>query len=225
VTLRFAILSALVVAFAVFSVAGRGYAEDYRYDKPTYRCGQDSGSTPTEGKCVGTEGKDFIMGNLGDNDITGLGGADDIDTQGCPSCDYGAHDSALGGLGNDWMWGGANYDFLHGQEGEDRLWGYGGNDVLHGGDGDDRMYGGRGNDDVYSSESLGNDTIDLGSGDDKGEGGVGNDTLLGGEGHDILYGDEPGEGCFRYLKSDTLRGGKGPDSLHGGDGRDRLYYS
>jgi hypothetical protein len=71
---KFASIGTLVVTLAVLIAAGRGYAEDYRYDKPTMFCEEE--------ECTGTEGRDFIYGDTTSNEIHGLAGADDIDGNG-----------------------------------------------------------------------------------------------------------------------------------------------
>jgi Ca2+-binding RTX toxin-like protein len=230
VTLRFAILCTLGVALAVFSVAGRGYAEDYRHPKPTHHCTEEESPE----WCEGTEGKDFMFGDTAPDRIKGLGGADDIDTQGWSGSFHGGQDLALGGLGNDWLWGGPEKQGLYGEGGRDKLWGYAGDDALHAGSGMDVAYGGKGNDFILgygnsvTDPGDAEDTLDGGPGDDELEGGLGRDTVLGREGSDTLYGDYDtgGDPSFPHTaQADVIRGGEGTDRLHGGFGADRIYGS
>jgi serralysin len=112
-------------------------------------------------------------------------------------------DTIEGGGGNDRINGGRGDDTLNGGDGADEIWGRGGADTLNGGAGDDELDGGRGN-----------DTLNGGDGDDELEGGRGNDTLNGGAGDDELEGDRG---------NDTLDGGDGDDELEGGRGNDTLF--
>ena len=66
---------------------------------------------------------DKIIGGMGNDWISGLGGNDDLD----------------GGEGNDQIWGGAGNDTIRGREGNDTLVGGAGNDVIEGGAGNDRI--------------------------------------------------------------------------------------
>ncbi|MCV2874620.1 hypothetical protein OEZ71_20160 [Defluviimonas sp. WL0050] len=113
---------------------------------------------------------------------------------------------------NDWMRGGASFDFFDGGIGSDTLDGGGGRDTLEGGDDNDTLFGRIGNDSL--SGGAGNDSLDGGGGVDRLEGGAGTDTLRGGSGFDTLLGE---------ADNDFLFGAQGNDSVDGGDGDDRAF--
>jgi hypothetical protein len=108
--------------------------------------------------------------------------------------------TALGGLGNDRLEGGAVRDLLEGGAGNDQLFGRGGNDVVRGG--------------------LGADLVNGGLGDDSLTGQSGNDTLEGNSGRDHLFGEIGDDRLFGGNDNDYLCGGSGRDVLHGGLGTD-----
>ena len=98
---------------------------------------------------------------------------------------------AVGGAGNDTMYGTDNpdddpsvRDSLEGGTGNDTIYGLGGPDVIFGNSGNDRLYGGRGDDRLYGGP--GTDTIYGNSGDDTLGGGPGKDVLSGGPGHNTV---------------------------------------
>jgi Ca2+-binding RTX toxin-like protein len=110
--------------------------------------------------------------------------------------DYLRNDTALrtwayGGLGNDVLIGGSNFDRLDGGLGDDLLLGRSGNDHLIGGAGNDRM-----------------------------SGGLGNDLLRGGDGNDLMWGDTGNDTFFGDAGNDRMWGGFGNDVYHGGTGVD-----
>jgi uncharacterized repeat protein (TIGR01451 family) len=138
---------------------------------------------------AGTDRRDRILGNEGDDTIDGGPGRDDL----------------RGGPGEDSLAGGVGADRLAGNGGDDTLDGGPGRDDMSGGSGDDTMDGGPGND--FMSGGSGDDTMDGGPGNDFMNGNSGDDTLLGHDGRDVLRG---GSG------NDTLDGGNGSDVLRGG---------
>lgn len=75
---------------------------------------------------------DTLMGNTGDDHISGLVGYDDI-------VGGRGDDHLRGGLDPDRMWGGPGRDVVHGQRGADGLDGGKGRDVLRGGSGNDTI--------------------------------------------------------------------------------------
>lgn len=161
----------------------------------------------------GTEYRDRIIGDEGDNWLSGLGGDDAIDGRDGDDTLLGGEgwDRLTGYDGDDVLDGGVGDDVLAGDLGQDELQGGDGNDLLEGGAGDDTLDGGAGDDFAYGGE--GDDVLAGDTGQDYLEGGVGNDTLLGGDGADILDG---------YLGQDNLSGGNGDDLLNGGAGNDTL---
>lgn len=175
----------------------------------------------------GLEGDNTIIGDAGDNLLSGFGGNDRI----------------LGRAGNDTLEGG---------DGQDTLFGETGADSLFGGDGDDRLFvdiddvlidGGAGFDRVIVRDSrdfsidqaaTGIERVDAGAGNDTLDasgltgramqfGNAGNDTLTGGAGHDLLRGGEGDDLIRGNAGNDALFGDAGVDALYGGAGNDRLY--
>lgn len=132
-----------------------------------------------------------------------------------------ADNSLWGGSGGDTLYGLAGDDYLYGSTGDDLLIGGGGADRLYGEAGVDRLFGEDGNDFLYGfgeHDELygqnGQDILDGGDGDDYLSGGADGDSLYGGAGNDDIYGDS-GE--------DYIYGGAGADSIRGGFDNDRLY--
>ena len=88
-------------------------------------------------------------------------------------------ENAIGGVGDDTMFGNAVANTLTGNGGADTLKGGGGNDTLNGGSGEDSLWG-----------EDGNDTLNGGSNNDTLKGGGGADNLNGGSGIDtVTYAD------------------------------------
>lgn len=141
----------------------------------------------------GTDGRDILRGDHGNDLIFGNGGRDFI----------------LGCRGDDRLYGGADRDVVIGGKGDDRLYGDEGRDFLSGGWGNDTLSGGDDTDTLIGRR--GHDALNGEDGRDFLLGGDDNDTLNGGDDRDILFG---GRG------HDRLHGGKGKDKLFGGLGRD-----
>ncbi len=189
----------------------------------------------------GSEFEDLLIGDDGENIISGLAGNDLIKAKaGDDWLDGGEDDDRLfgdagddtldgqtgedllkGGTGNDILDGGDGNDRLFGQAGVDTLEGDNGNDQLFGGDGDDQLSGSDGNDQLLGQ--AGDDSLEGGNGDDQLEGGSQNDLLVGGDGDDQLL----GQGGIDTLEgndgNDLLEGGGGNDLLSGNAGNDRLF--
>ncbi|QDL90929.1 protease [Paroceanicella profunda] len=121
-------------------------------------------------------------------------------------------DSLFGGAGNDRLIGGSDRDILHGGEGNDGLYGGAGNDDLTGMTGADRLYGGQGRD--YITGGDGNDLIIAGDDADRVFGGAGKDRIRGDAGDDVLEGG---------AERDLLLGGSGEDDIVGGSGDDLVF--
>jgi Ca2+-binding RTX toxin-like protein len=121
-------------------------------------------------------------------------------------------DSAIGGLGDDEIFGGPDYDDMYGG---------GGDDLVDDGPGDGYVRGHSGNDDLRGGPGLefiigdsGNDTVHGGGGIDLISTEGGNDVVIGGAGVDII---DLGPG------DDVAYGGAGADTIDGGPGSDRVF--
>ncbi|MGH3666120.1 MAG: M91 family zinc metallopeptidase, partial [Egibacteraceae bacterium] len=128
---------------------------------------------------------------------------------------------AVGGSGDDQIYGGDGHDQLVGGAGDDTLYGGDGHDYVDGQQGQDTVFGGRDTDAVYGGAGQdllfghhGQDHLEGGSGNDILAGGDGGDTLSGGDGEDVIQG---GGG------HDTIYPGQGQDTIDGGDGVDTAY--
>lgn len=157
-------------------------------------------------------------------------------------------ENAIGGLGNDRLFGNEAPNNLQGRGGNDFINGYGGNDTLYGGSGSDTLYGATGNDYLigggdrdqlwglegndWMNGQGGDDTLYGYSGSDTLVGGTGNDTLFGGtqndqlwgyEGNDSLNGEAGDDKLYGYFGNDTLVGESGDDTIYGGWGADHLW--
>ena len=127
------------------------------------------------------------------------------------------NDSVLGLGGNDSIDGGADNDTILGEAGRDTITGGEGNDSLQGGLGNDSLIGGAGTDWASYASATGAVTVNLGAGTSSGADGndnlIGIENILGGDGNDVLTGDN---------FANVLDGGAGDDRLYGGDGNDTL---
>ncbi len=155
----------------------------------------------------GTIGGDIIIGDNGDNILSGFSDRDRIRG-------LGGNDLLNGGSDNDLLNGGAGDDLLNGGSGRDRLLGRGGDDLLNGGSGDDTLIGGRGKDVINGGR--GSDTMRGNGGRDEMNGGGGSDRIFGGGGRDNIHGNRG---------ADLIFGGAARDRLSGGEGRDTFGYS
>jgi serralysin len=111
---------------------------------------------------------DRLVGDEGDNVLTGRGG----------------YDRLIGGDGDDFIAGGDGFDRIFGGNGDDTIFGGTGHDRLQGGAGDDILRGGKGA-----------DWLEGGSGDDDMAGGAGKDTFRIGveNGQDVIRDFSVGE--------------------------------
>jgi serralysin len=140
-------------------------------------------------------------------------------------------ENAVGGSGDDTIYGNDADNALYGSDGDDWLAGGAGNDVLRGGNGSDTAAftaaaagvtvnlatasvqdtGGDGVDALYDLENIaGSAWTDLIYGNDSGN------SLSGAGGDDVIHG---------AAGDDTILGGTGNDALHGGDGVDTVDFS
>ena len=153
-------------------------------------------------------------------------------------------DRLYGDEGNDTLRGGSGFDQLDGGLGEDVLYGEDNQDELLGGAGADELYGGAGQDILwgwtygwaYDPASVapyaiingqdvadGNDVLDGGADRDWLYGFAGEDIIQGGEGDDVLWGDNLPGLAFMLSGTDFLSGGLGNDELLGDGGDDTLF--
>ncbi len=163
---------------------------------------------------IGSDHRDLIFGDTGNNILQGSGGADTI----------------AGNSGNDIIEGGEGRDFLFGNDGADILRGGSSLDSLEGGAGADILDGGNTGDDrdiaSYFNSSQGVN-VDLLTGSANG-GDAQGDTLIdiewlgGSRQNDVLSGDNSGNFLFGRQGSDTLTGRAGSDWLDGAVGNDIL---
>jgi hypothetical protein len=130
----------------------------------------------------------------------------------------------FGGGGDDSLLGSPERDTLHGGDGDDELLAAEGDDFLSGDAGADVLSGGGGIDEV-SYGGLAPLRLSIGDGPNDGAAGEGDDIrsnverLTGGQGDDVLVGDDNANRLIAYGGHDVLRGEGGPDELIGwGDG-------
>ncbi len=190
---------------APVSATINGVADDGEAGEGDNLIGAITGLTGGEGSdnLVAGPSTRFLVGNGGNDILVGSTGRSDL----------------LGGAGNDQLLGGNGSDFLTGGPGAD---------FLSGGDGlDEANYGG----DAPLRLSIGDGANDgaAGEGDD-----IRSDVeaLAGGQGDDVLIGDDDPNRLIAYGGQDVLRGEGGADRLYGWDdgdeldagaGRDRVY--
>ncbi|MDB5522254.1 MAG: hemolysin-type calcium-binding repeat family protein [Rhizobium sp.] len=140
-------------------------------------------------------------------------------------------EDALGGGGNDEIWGNQIANFINGNGGGDTIYGEGGDDTLWGGSiDDDKIHGGWGADDIdggLGDDKLYGDFKDVFEQGDADEiiGNGGKDSIQGGGGSDYIYGDfstNPDDNTAGADK-DFVSAGAGDDRVWGGGGDDTLY--
>ncbi len=130
-------------------------------------------------------------------------------------------ENAIGGSGDDKIYGNSAENTLTGSGGEDKLFGRNGDDTLIGSSGKDKLFGGDGNDALYGNSYA--DSLYGGKGADELHGGGGGDTLRGGNGNDTLFGDGGNDDIEGEKGNDFIDGGNGDDKLRGGIGEDSLF--
>jgi serralysin len=129
-------------------------------------------------------------------------------------------DDVFGNIADNRLEGGSGDDYIQGLDGNDTLYGEDGDDVVVGGRGDDSVFGGAGADKLYGSDGA--DFVSAGSGNDSLIGSIGNDTMLGGDGDDTIKGEEDDDEIDGGAGNDSLYGEDGSDEILGGAGEDRL---
>ena len=154
----------------------------------------------------GGTGNDTVIGGSGNDDLSGGSGNDLIISGDFDSL----ASSALGGFGNDTIYGGGG--------GGDTLGGGGGNDLIFGGNFDALPIE---NPFVSGSTGGGDNIIEGGDGIDTLIAGDGVDMLIGGAGRDLLIGGS-GTGGGIAGTGAKLIGGAGNDTIFAGSGDDNI---
>jgi len=176
-----------------------------------------------EGETVGTT----VVAPIIDRTQLHDGGGDDVLVGGA------GDDLIYGGTGNDKIDGGAGADLIYGEKGNDQILGGSGADTIDGGIGQDIVFGDRISEDVnlaaiFPVDELPKDVVRnvtvagfAVSGATADLGVAGNDTIKGGQGSDILFGDD---GAFDSVTggNDTISGGLDNDLISGDGGNDTL---
>ena len=196
----------------------------------------------------GGSGDDLLEGEEGDDLLIGGEGIDTASYEGAASAvsvDLGTPyeqetgddtgEDTLSGIENligsghdDELYGSHEENTLTGGAGVDVLVGREGDDVLVGGDDGDELDGGDGNDTASYAGSTNDLTIDLSYGlpwtfEAAEDTLISIESLIGGEGADLLIGDENDNVLDGGAGNDVLYGQNGNDSLFGGAGMDELY--
>jgi serralysin len=139
-------------------------------------------------------------------------------------------ENAVGGAGNDVIYGNDFENLLSGGLGNDNIDGGVGNDVIIGGAGADTINGGPGYNTVDFVNSQEGVTVLLGynyaaGGDAQGDKIYNCQAIIGSNaGDDVLFGDANVNLIYGNGGNDTISGGSGADTLDGGTGNNSLYY-
>lgn len=127
----------------------------------------------------------------------------------------------IGGAGDDRLYSFEGEDSIAGGFGQDQLWGGGAWDYMHGNQGADTLWGGDGGDWVVGGQDgdllngeAGDDYIVANLGADTAYGGDGADTILGGQADDVLFGGAGDDLLIGDRGNDLLSGGSGADTFH-----------
>lgn len=178
---------------------------------------------------VGQGGDDTLHGNAGNDTLVGDDAA--VPSLAAPVLHLGSAtgaDTITGDTGDDDVYAGPGNDTVHGNDGADALEGDGGADTMYGDAGDDLLTGGSSADDgVIDADRTGDGVVD------------GGDTLNGGDGSDIVAGDNArlvreAVGTARtswprirptanVVLSDVASGAGAADTIHGDAGDDLLF--
>jgi Ca2+-binding RTX toxin-like protein len=194
---------------------------------PSIRAGEAVGDTLVSiENLVGSRYHDTLVGDAGDNRLSGQDGNDTLDGGGSV-----AGDTLYGGNGDDVLFGGAGKtgaDQLFGGAGDDTLSGYG-NDTLNGGLGSDSLVGVSGINTASYEGATQAVYVDLAAG--TGTTGIGSVDILqnipnaiGGDWNDSLKGDAGANALFGGVGRDSIAGMGGADTLDGGADYDTVSY-
>ena len=155
-------------------------------------------------------------------------------------------ENAIGGTGNDTLYGNEGGNVLNGGSGNDVLWGRGGSDLFYGGLGDDTFLVEQAGDVISELFGQGNDVafivsvntytlpdhVEVGaafgtslniignSGNNTLIGNAFNNVLNGADGDDIIFGVAGGNSLIGGIGNDALVSGTGAESMTGGTGND-----
>lgn len=169
--------------------------------------------SPSGQQINGTEEKDLLLGNNGNDIIDALADDDQI-------FDDVGNDIIEAGSGDDSVYSGADNDFVNGADGNDLIYAGKGIDLVLGGAGDDVILAEDGNDIAFGGD--GKDFIAGGNGSDVLSGDAGDDQLMGEAGNDALFGRDGNDRLLGMEGADLLDGSAGNDWLDGGAGVDRI---
>ena len=175
----------------------------------------------------GSQFRDIIIADNGNNLLSGLGGNDVLNGLGGDDNLIGGagNDVLVGGTGSDTLLGGLGNDVLRGGDGVDALYGGEGNDILNGGAGRDTLNGGEGFDTAdYRSAEMGVD-VDLGGGNRTNDIFISIERVLGSNFDDTITGSAAADVLVGGAGDDTVDGGMGDDIIYGNDGADTLVAS
>jgi len=133
-----------------------------------------------------------------------------------------------GGAGNDVLIGGAGNDGLFGGQGNDVIFGMGGADEIVADAGNDTIDGGSGEDALVFNSVQSPITVNLQAGfavsAETGRDQLKNiEDVIGGDGNDVITGNDAANVLFGGLGDDIVRGGGGNDTILGSPGNDKLY--
>lgn len=160
--------------------------------------------------------------DLTDNDTIYGGSGNDI-IYGGPGINH-----IWGNLGDDQIYGGNDDDYIWGNGGDDFVESHGGSyNFIDGGSGDDFLFcthlENYGNSIVEIYGGDGDDTIQTDGGNTKLVGGSGTDWILGGNGEDLIFGDDETYYSYNSDGDDTIHGRSGNDTIIAGGGNDTVY--
>jgi Ca2+-binding RTX toxin-like protein len=178
----------------------------------------------------GNDGPDELRGGTEDDLLFGSGGTDDLYGEGGNDEAFGDRtiaawvtDTPSAGV-EDHIFGGPDPDRLEGDGGGDDIFGGAANDHAEGNDGDDSIFGEGGNDDL------------IGGSDKAGVTDVGETLVSGGEGNDVITGDNATIVATGYVLGrtvtlldltigggDTIEGDAGTDAAFGQVGDDVIW--
>lgn len=227
---------------ADFQVQIQVFQSDGTYSAPIELLGStyvpssvDSDSTLPGSVMIGGSGFDMLIGNSGNDTITG---GDPVAPQG------GVVDEILvGGAGSDLIYGGSgtevifadmspgavgnwadldtgHADTIYGGSGNAYIYGSGADNVIHGGSGNYTIYVGNGN--SYVETGDGNTIVYGGSGNNFIVAGSGFDSIEAGDGDTYVYGGDGQSTIFAGAGDDTFEAGAGTTAYWAGSGRETL---